>query len=98
MKYMLMFCRTEGAGPTWEEMSPEAQAELGGQIARWHTENTSRLIDKGHRLGPSSAATTVRRKERGVIVLRPWRDRDARGSRYAGVSPRPLPSVPRHPR
>ena len=68
MKYMLMFCRDEGAGPSWEQMSPEAQAQLGGQIGRWHAENASRIIDKGHRLGASSMATTVRHKEGGAIV------------------------------
>ena len=68
MKYMLMFCRNDGAGPAFEEMTPEAQADLGGQIGRWHADNAARIVDRGHRLAPAAMATTVRRKETGALV------------------------------
>jgi hypothetical protein len=68
MKYMLLFCRTEGDRPAWDDMAPEAQAELGAAIGRWQSENDSRFIDRGFRLAPSSSATTVRRKDDRVLV------------------------------
>jgi hypothetical protein len=68
MKYLLLFCHREDEGPSFEELPPEAQADIRSRVGRWHQDNHAWLLDHGHRLASSTAATTLRRKEGGAVV------------------------------
>ena len=61
MKYMLMFAGSEDYFETFRSMPEEVQKAALARVNEWSREHTAagRMLE-GHRLQPSSAATTVR--------------------------------------
>jgi hypothetical protein len=61
MKYMLMFAGSEEYFETFRAMPEEVQQAALARVTDWSREHTAagRMLE-GHRLQPSSAATTVR--------------------------------------
>jgi hypothetical protein len=61
MKYMLMFAGSEDYFETFRSMPADVQKAALARVDEWSREHTAagRLLE-GHRLQPSSSATTVR--------------------------------------
>ncbi|MBV9168496.1 MAG: hypothetical protein JOZ81_00240 [Chloroflexi bacterium] len=69
MKYMLMFCKSEADDRRFDAMTDQERAELFRQVDEWQTENRASFVEPGYRLERSRAATTVRRKQDGQVMI-----------------------------
>jgi hypothetical protein len=66
MKYMLMFCPTDEDKARSAAMTPEAMADLNGQVVQWLQRHKALSFA---RLQPPSTATTVRLRNGAAPVI-----------------------------
>jgi hypothetical protein len=69
MKYMLMFCKSDADDQRFDAMTDEERAEVFGQVADWQAQNRASFVEQGYRLERARAATTVRRKDGGQVMI-----------------------------
>lgn len=60
VKYVLMFVETEQYRKAWEAKDDAERQQAYEQVWRWFVEHADRMSNRGAKLQPAHAATTVR--------------------------------------